>query len=486
MPRLVLFAHYAAVFRAAWQHRAQLAIPSRTADEAAFLPAALSLQDTPVHPAPRRLAYALMALFAIAIVWSILGKVDIVAIAHGRVIVSERTKLIQPLERSVVQAIRVKDGTQVQVGQALVELDPTGPQADATNLQEQLHAAQAEAWRSQWLLQQLQQPQLLLNTERKSIENKKINSKKLANTLNLTPAPRLDAANQAQLHAEWADIVAKLGKLAAEAARRQAEITTVKETMAKLEATLPLARQREADILRLAGEGFIASHTSQDRTRERIEQERDLITQGAKLHEAQAALAESRHTRDAYLSDTRRTLHERLTQANLRREQVSQEHAKARQREQLTVLRAPVAGTVQQLAVHTTGGVVNEAQVLMVIVPEQAQLLAEVTLENKDIGFVQVGQAAQIKLETFPFTRYGTLNAQVNGVTADAVTDEKKGAIFPATLHIAATHIAIDGKRVALAPGMNLTAEIKTGQRRVIEYLLSPVQRAGHEALRER
>lgn len=128
----------------------------------------------------------------------------------------------------------------------------------------------------------------------------------------------------------------------------------------------------------------------------------------------------------------------------------------------------------------------SEAQALMIIVPDGAQVTAEVTLENKDIGFVNVGNDAAIKLETFPFTRYGTVAAQVDRVTADAVNDEKRGAIFPVTLALKTKQIDVDGKMIQLVPGMNLTAEIKTGQRRVIEYLLSPIQRAGSESLRER
>jgi len=149
-------------------------------------------------------------------------------------------------------------------------------------------------------------------------------------------------------------------------------------------------------------------------------------------------------------------------------------------------LSAAVAGTVQQVAIHTEGGVVTPAQVLMVIVPKDADMTAEVVIDNKDIGFVNAGDTAQVKLETFPFTRYGTIEATVKSVTADAVNDEKRGAIFPATLALRRSTIDVDGKRINLAPGMNVTAEIKTGKRRVIEYLLSPVQKTLHESLGER
>lgn len=161
-------------------------------------------------------------------------------------------------------------------------------------------------------------------------------------------------------------------------------------------------------------------------------------------------------------------------------------NSQAIQRERLTQLIAPVDGVVQQLAIHTTGGVVTAAQALMIVVPDAANVTAEVSIANLDIGFVNAGQKAEVKLETFPYTKYGTVGATVDVVTADAVTDEKRGSYYPATLTLDKRSMNIDGKQVAISPGMNVTAEIKTGERRVIEYLLSPIQRAGSESLRER
>lgn len=476
-PALHLLARYSAVFGAAWQLRHELAGPKRLAEEAAFLPAALSLQETPVHPAPRRLAYALMALFAIALVWTFFGEVDIVAVAPGRIVVSERTKQIQPLERSVIQRILVQDGERVKAGQALVELDPTAASADKATVEEQFKASQSDEIHARVLLQALQGSGAVSLRELQS---------RLARDLPATWSEREKAAARAQLAAEWSDVTAKLARAGAEIAHRRAEISTVREMVGKLETTLPLATQREDDFKRLAEQGFMSTHAGQDRTRERIEMERDLATQRSKLMEAQAGLAESENGRESYLAETRRSLSERESQADLERQSASQERAKADYREKLTTLRAPVDGVVQQLAVHTAGGVVTEAQVLMIVVPEAAQMTAEVTLENKDIGFVHAGQDVVIKLETFTYTRYGTIDGRVSVVTADAVTDEKRGAIFPATIALAKNQIDVDGKMIRLAPGMNVTAEIKTGKRRVIEYLLSPIQKAGSESLRER
>jgi hemolysin D len=433
-PVIELLGRYRAVFRAAWKHRHELVGPKRLADEAAFLPAALSLQDTPVHPAPRRLAFGLIALFLIALVWAIFGQIDIVAVAPGRIIVSERTKVIQPLEVSVVKRVLVKDGDRVEAGQALVELDPTSAQADKTSIDEQLKSAQSEMLRSRVLLKALRdQGRTAPDLPKSSI-----------------PAGWTEAdteAAKAQLSDEWSDITAKLARAAAEINRRQAEIATVRETVLKLETTVPIAKQREADFKKLADQGFMSSHANQDRTRERIELERDLSTQRAKLAEAHATLKESENTRAAYIAETKHSLSGREAAAELKRQQGTQELTKAGQRERLTTLKAPVAGTVQQLAMHTEGGVVTEAQPLMVIVPDGAQMTAEVTLENKDIGFVNAGQEAAIKLETFQFTRYGTIDAKVRTVTADAVNDEKRGAIFPVTLTLTKTTIDVERRR---------------------------------------
>ncbi len=491
-PVIDLLARYKVILKAAWAHRAELAGPTRLADEAAFLPAALSLQDTPVHPAPRRLAYALMALFVIAVLWAIFGKIDIVATAPGRIIVSDRTKVIQPLEASVVRKVLVKDGDKVVAGQVLVELDPTNANADKASVSEQLSAATSEVIRTQALLQALASnaTSSLLKQELPAQQSiglqANLEGKSGSNTPQTPQTAQTHPSLSAQLQSEWQDIRAKVAKLDAEQARRQAEIATVRETIAKLEATIPMAQTRETDFKKLVNEGFISSHATQDKTRERVELERDLATQRARLQEAQSTLNETAQSKAAYIAETRRTLNDRNAQATSKAQQLTQDESKASQREKLTQLTAPVAGTIQQLAVHSVGGVVTPAQPLMIVVPDSARVTAEISIANLDIGFVNAGQQAEVKLETFPYTKYGTVKARVDMVTADAVTDEKKGSYYPATLTLAAKDMNIDGKRVPISPGMNITAEIKTGQRRVIEYLLSPIQRAGSESLRER
>lgn len=458
-PAVELLQRYRAILGAAWAARHELAGPKRLADEAAFLPAALAIQETPVHPAPRRTTWVIMTLFAAALLWSIVGEVDIVAVAPGRIVVSDKTKVVQPLETGAIRAIHVRDGDKVSAGQLLIELDPTVAVADSKGVQEQQRSAAHDAQRSRALLDALRTGSLPAMT---------------------------DLTVRAQLLAEWNDISAKTARQDAEIVRRQAEIGTVRELVSKLQTTLPLVRQREADFKALAEQGFMAGHAGQDRTRERIEVERDLAAQQARLQEAVATLAESRQGRLAYLAETQRNLSDRQSKAALDLAQLEQQGTKTTQREKLTQLVAPVSGTVQQLAVFSAGGVVTAAQTLMVIVPDGAEVTAEVVIDNKDIGFVNIGQSANVKVETFSFTRYGTVPATVTRVTADAVNDEKRGAIFPATLGLRQNTIDVDGKRVRLSPGMTVSAEIKTGRQRVLEYLTSPLQRAWSQSLSER
>lgn len=466
-PVLSLWTHYRRVLAAAWAERKRLDGPARCADEVEFLPAALSLQESPPHPLPRRLAWLLSVLFLSAVAWTCIGRVDIVAVAPGRIVVSDRTKVIQPLEASVVRQVLVKDGDHVQAGQVLVELDPTLAAADRSSVREQYLAALSDEMRSGALLKALDVGTPALP----ALVDKGLSASML----------------RQQLQAEWHDVLSQRSKLQAEIARKQAELSTALALVGKLEATVPLSRQREADFQTLVGQGFISGHATQDRTRERIELERDLATQRAKLVEAQAGVAESRQALAAYLAETRRALHERQFASSTKRAQLQAEGVKAEQRERLTQLKAPVSGMVQQLAVHSVGGVVTSAQPLMMIVPDTEEVSALVQVANLDIGFVNPGQAAEIKLETFPYTRYGTVPARVTVLSGDAVTDEKTGvSTYSATLVLDRRHMQIDGKAVAISPGMNVTAEIKTGQRRIVEFLLSPIVKAGKESLRER
>lgn len=463
-----LWKRYATIFRQVWRIRKSLDPQSRLRHEAEFLPAALSLQETPVSPAPR-IAMALLIAFAlIAVLWAIFGKIEVVATAHGKIVPSDRSKVIQPFETATVKSIRVSDGQAVTAGEVLVELDATNADADSTRSANDLVGARLQAARAKALLS------AIAGGRRPVLEN-----------LPEAPAERF-AQEQGLLAGQYGEYQAKLARLDAELDKRAAELRSTQEIVRKLEQTVPIARQRAQDFRDLAEKNFISKHGYLEKEQLRIEQEGDLATQQSRLKELSAALQEGRSEKLALQAETKRLALDSLNEAEQKTTTFGQELVKADSRGKLMTLTAPVDGTVQQLAVHTIGGVVTPAQALMVIVPADEALEVEAFLENKDIGFVNPGQEAQVKVETFPFTKYGTIRARVTQVSNDAISDEKKGLIYSTRVKLDRATIQIDEKLVKLSPGMAVTVEIKTGMRRVIEYFLSPLLQYKDESLRER
>jgi hemolysin D len=462
-----LIRRYGRVFRQAWAERQRLDPPQRLPHEAEFLPAALALQETPVSPAPRVLMWLIMTFAATALLWSIIGQVDMVASAEGKIIPNDRTKIIQPMETAKVTAIHVRDGQSVKAGEVLIELDPTMAQADIDRIANDLLTARLDAARAKALLEAIASDRLT------PVQIEGLDATRLA-------------AERRLLEGQYLEYRAKLKQLEAEIVRRTAEERATRELVRKLEQTLPITRERAEDYRGLRDKNFVSKHAYLELEQARIEQERDLAAQQAKLAEIHAALAESRQQREALIAETRRLTLDKLHDAEQQAATQAQELIKAESRGRFMTLTAPVDGAVQQLAVHTVGGVVTPAQPLLVIVPRDNPLEVEAFLQNKDIGFVNAGQEAEVKIETFPFTKYGTIPAQVIQVSNDAIQDEKRGLIYAARVALSRATMLVEEKTVNLTPGMAVTVEIKTGKRRLIEYFLSPLLQYKDESLRER
>ncbi|MCC7183409.1 MAG: HlyD family type I secretion periplasmic adaptor subunit [Rhodocyclaceae bacterium] len=465
---LDLVKRYGAAFRHAWRERAKLDPQTRLPHEAEFLPAALALRETPVSPVPRFAMWLMVAFAVIALLWAIFGHVDVVATAHGKVVPSDRTKVIQPFETATVKAIRVRDGQAVEAGEVLIELDATTTTADTTRIANELTVARLQAARAKALLAAIATGRAAILTDLRGIDQARL------------------AQEQRVLDGQYGEYQAKLARVDAEIVKREAELRSTREIVRKLEQTVPIARQRALDFKSLAEKNFISKHGYLEKEQARIEQEADLATQQSRIKEVTAALEEGHSQRATLTAETRRMALDSLSEAEQKATAYGQELAKAQSRGRLMTLTAPVDGTVQQLAIHTIGGVVTEAQPLMVIVPRDNPIEVEAYIENKDIGFVNPEQAATVKIETFPFTKYGTIDAKVTHVSSDALNDEKRGLIFAARVSLAQTTIQVENKAVRLSPGMAVTVEIKTAKRRVIEYFLSPLLQYRDESLRER
>ncbi|MDC7716538.1 HlyD family type I secretion periplasmic adaptor subunit [Vogesella sp. DC21W] len=459
---------YRQAFVHSWAMRAELAPVPRTREELAFMPAHLALTDTPVSPLPRWSMRLIVALFGIALLWAWFGQLDIVAVADGKTVSGGRTKTIQPLETAVVRSIHVRDGQYVRAGQTLLTLGGSDSDSDVRKTRDSLQAANLAAARYRSLL-----------------------AAQASGT-----APQLGAvagadasalqAEQALASGQWQAYLSKRDALAATLRQREAELATTQQLIAKLQATSQLADAREQDFKNLLEQNFISKHAWLEKQQAKLEQRSDLAAQQSRAVEIQAAIQNQRQELAALSASFRSDALDQLRQAEDQARQYQQDSSRSQQRQAWMTLTAPVAGTVQQLTVHTVGGVVTEAQPLLAIVPDKETLEVEAMVQNKDIGFVRVGQPVTVKVESFPYTRYGYLEGKVESISHDALQDEKRGLVYQARVRLPKTWLLVDGTRVNLTAGMVVSAEIKTGKRQVMDYFLSPLKANLAESNRER
>jgi membrane fusion protein, hemolysin D len=460
----------------------------RRREELAFLPAALEIVETPPSPIGRAIGASIMLLFGAALVWAWWGTIDIVASATGKIVPSGRIKIIQPFETGVVRSIRVQDGQAVRAGDVLIELDPTVNAAERDHLQSDLLAEQLNIARLRAALAGGDDP-----------------------VADFTPPadanPALIVTQRQLLLNQVTEHRAKIAALARQQAQKEAEQATIAATIHKLETTIPVIQQR-VDIRKTLMDRELGSKLTYFEVLQLlVEQQQELGVQKSHLREAESAAAAIRETRGQAMAEYRRTLFDELAKAEQKANGLAQDLIKAEQKTRLQLLTAPVDGVVQQLAIHTVGGVVTPAQSLLVVVPSDSRLEIEAMVSNRDIGFVHTGQNAEIKIDTFNFTRYGLLHGQVLSVSQDAVirdrqqdrsndrglgtqndSSEPKGQelSYSARISLDRTAMQIDDRTVKLSPGMAVTVEIKTGSRMILSYLLSPLLRYRQESLRER
>jgi hemolysin D len=460
----------------------------RRAEELAFLPAALEIVETPPSPAGRAIGATVILVFCAAVAWAALGEIDIVASAQGRIVPSDRVKVIQALEIGVVRQLKVEDGQKVMAGDILVEIDPTINEAEARQSRRDLVATQLDIARIRAALVEDGDP------------------------LQVFKPPAAAGSEQVEeqrryLGAQVAERRARLAALDRQRQQKEAEAAATAATVAKFEATIPVLQQR-FDIRRnLHAQDLGSKLLYLEMLQALTEMQQEMLVQKNNLHVVSAAAAAAGETRAQVEAEYRRILFDELGRQLQRESSLVETLVKAEQRTKLQVLRAPVDGTVQQLAVHTVGGVVAPSQELMVVVPADSRLEVEAMIPNRDIGFVQAGQEVEVKIDTFNFTKYGLIQGRVVNLSQDSIRrqkpvdpakDKAQGAasgssepqgqelVYAARISLDRSRIQVEGRDVQLSPGMAVTAEIKTGSRSVLSYLLSPVMRYKQESIRER
>jgi hemolysin D len=438
-----------------------------SAAEPEFLPAALEILETPPNPVGRAVLWALIAFLVIALVWACLGKVDMVAAASGKVTPRGSVKTIQPSDYGIVRAIHVVEGQSVAAGQPLIELDPTVSKAEVEQARQALVTAELDVARTRSLVDYA--------TGR-------------GNTFRAPAGALPDIADiqAALVKAKIREYETSRAALRQEMAQRRGDAGMVAAEVTKLEEQLPLVTDQYTKLESLSHDNYVPKLQVSEVKERLVGMRQDLAIrreERVKSHAAERAAAQQlARTESEFLREAL----DALTEAEAARALRAEELKKADEKAGRTVLSAPVAGVVQQLQVHTIGGVVKPADPLMTVVPDVGELVVDAMVPNKDAGFVHAGQPVEVKLEAYPFTRYGVVDGVVEHVGRDAVQTEKEGLLYPARVRLKQAWLDAGGKRMPLAPGLAATAEIKTGDRRIIEYLLSPLSRRMQEAGRER
>ena len=435
-----------------------------------FLPAVLEIQETPPLPVARWILWAVIIFFTIAIAWACIGKVDIVGVATGKIVPSGEVKIIQPLETGTVRAIHVSEGDRVEAGQVLIDLDPTVAGADRESLREQRLSLELEKARLLSLLA--------------IVNNKQTTKDYFADLTEATPAQvRLQ---RDRIQTRLAQYRAQVAALQEQENQKKADREAVVQRIAQLDGTIPLITERANSLKNLLAKNLAPRVDWLKLEQERIQQVKEREVQRNNRLSLDAAIKNLTEQRQALKTEFTGKLLSDLADAENHLKTVEQEQVKAEKRLALQRLVAPVAGRVDRLTVHTVGGVVTPAQELMHIVPVEGAVEVEAWVANRDIGFVHEGQEAKIKVETFPFTKYGIIAGTVQTVSSDATPDKTLGLVYEAKVTMQKAVMQVEDKLVNLSPGMAVTVEINMGQRRLIEFLLSPLLKYKEESMTER
>jgi HlyD family secretion protein len=436
-----------------------------------FAPDLLAIQEQPPSRLPRTVGYATGGLFIVLLAWAAFGQLDIVAAAEGRLVPRNYSRVVQPAEAGVVREVLVRDGESVRAGQVLMRMDATTATADLGTLQ--------------------------ADAALKALSLRRIDAELRGAPLVLRPGdpPEVAAQVLAQYRARRQHYQDATAQEEATLSRAQHDLAAARQQLAKLQATVPLYRQSAQSYEKLVKEGFVSELGANDKLRERIEKEQELKVQEANLQALAATVEQSRSKLAQIRSSYESQLRNEQVELQAQQQRTAGELRKQAYRSGLLELRAAEAGVVKDMVTYTPGTVVQPGAVLMNLVPVNEPLFAEVAIRNEDVGFVVPGQSAKVKLQAYPFQKYGMLEGQVQVVSADSLANDPQRAAaqgqspqsYKAVVRLDTQQLhAANGESLKLTAGMAVQAEIHQGQRTVLEYLLSPVQKVVKEAARER
>ncbi|MDH4175388.1 MAG: HlyD family type I secretion periplasmic adaptor subunit, partial [Betaproteobacteria bacterium] len=430
------------------------------ADPADFQPSLLRIQDKPPAPLAGWMLRILIGLLAGVALWAVFGQLDIVAVADGKLVPSSYLKIVQPAEQGIVREILVKEGEAVREGQVLIRMDAILAAADAKSLQ--------------------------VDHDNKRLALRRIDAQLSGARLAMTKGdpPELYAQVSAQYEANVRAYENALGQERSLLDKARNDLAAAQSTKTKLEQVLPHYIEQEKAFIKLEKDGFAGRILATDKTRERVEKEQDLRTQEFIIRSNLALIEQSERKIAQITADYRRQLRTERVETAAQADRLRQELAKQAHRQELLELRAPQTGTVKDLATHTIGTVAAPGTILMTLVPQGDELIAEVWLGNQDVGFIRPGQEVKLKLAAFQFQKYGMIEGVVHHISADATEapsantrfdalagrDRPMGPLaYRALIELKSQDLAVGGAKYALAPGMQVSSEINLGTRTILE-----------------
>ncbi len=440
----------------------------RSDDSTEFLPSALAVQETAPHPAPRIFLWVLIVFIFSILLWAIIGKTEIIAVADGSIISTDKSHTIQVFEHATVKKIYVRDGTVIKKGDVLLELNQDRYQADLDSVTKEVAFNTAQLLRGNALLEAIKnnKPPVIVTSDTISVD--------------------IMQKAQEQLKSDYDNIQSKLSENRAKIHVINQEITSYYNTISEKKKLLAIKTQRLNNYKDLAAQDFIPKNRYLEIQEEVLNLQSSIKNLSDLSSEKKAHIANLQSEATVILEDAKNMTTKDTQEARRKISLLEEDLKKASSILDTTKIIAPVSGTVQQLSVNTVGGVLTPAQPVMVIVPTNASLEAEVTFSNKDIGFIEIGQPAHIKIDSFPFTKYGMIDGTVSVISGDAVNDEKRGLVYKGRVTLSKSVMRVGKRDVRLVPGMRLTAEVKTDDKRLIDYFLSPLISNTNQAFRER
>jgi hemolysin D len=430
----------------------------------AFQSDAAAIEEAPVPVSAHAALWIVLILLITAMLWSIIGTLDRIVVAPGKVATRTPMLVMQPFSTSRVIEIAVKPGDHVKKGQILVRFDPAFANADVNSLQQKVASLTAQTQR---LEAQLSGAPFTAGAE---------------------DGPERET--QGQIYSqEMSDYQAELSQRDSRMGQVQSQIATDQQAIPGIQQQLGMAqrvvdmqerlRQQKAaatlDVMRAQS----ALIDSQLRLRNTMG-DRDKLTQQR---------AETEHERQAYLQKWRSDHNQSLVKARQDLSEATETLSKASRMHELTELTAPVDGVVQQVADRSIGSVLREAETLVTIVPDGADLYVEANVPSRDVSYLQVGDTVRVKLETYPFQRFGTITGVLTVINPDSQplneNDAKQGLVYRAQVKLNDNARTLAARGIILKPGLVASAEIKTGTRSIASYILNPVLRITDESMRE-